>query len=70
MLATLSLVASLLAGYGMARAKTRGWFHIFGFAIIMSVAVYVIIDLEFPRAGFIRVDSFDHVLVEVRESMN
>jgi hypothetical protein len=70
MLSTLSLVGSLLAGYGMARAKTRGWFHIFGFAIIMSVAVYVIIDLEFPRAGFIRVDSFDQVLVEVRESMN
>jgi len=70
MLAVLSLVGSLLAGYGMARAKTRGWFHIFGYAIIMAAAVYVILDLEFPRAGFIRVDSFDQVLVETRKSMD
>ena len=70
MLGALSLVGSLLAGYAMARAKTRGWFYIFGYAIIMTAAVYVILDLEFPRTGFIRVDSFDQVLVEVRESMN
>jgi hypothetical protein len=69
MLAGLSL-GSLLVGYGMARARTRGWFHIFGYAVIMAAAVYVIVDLEFPRAGLIRVDSFDEVLVEVRESMN
>ena len=36
----------------------------------MAAAVYVILDLEVPRAGLIRVDSFDQVLVEVRESMN
>jgi hypothetical protein len=39
MLAALSLVGSRLAGYGMARAKTRGWFYIFGYAIIMTAAV-------------------------------
>jgi hypothetical protein len=33
------------------------------------VTVYVIIDLEFPRLGFIRVDSADEVLAELRESM-
>jgi hypothetical protein len=70
MLGALSLVGSLLAGYAMARAKTRGWFYIFGYAIIMTAAVYVIVDLEFPRTGFIRVDSFDQVLVDVRDSMN
>jgi hypothetical protein len=31
--------------------------------------VYVILDLEYPRAGFIRIDSFDRVLVELLESM-
>ncbi|MCI0658760.1 MAG: DUF4239 domain-containing protein, partial [Acidobacteria bacterium] len=70
MLVALSLAGSLLAGYGMARAKMRGWFHIFGYAIIMTAAVYVILDLEFPRAGFIRVDAFDQVLVETRKSMD
>jgi hypothetical protein len=35
-----------------------------------AVAVYVILDLEFPRLGFIRVDAFDQALVELRASMN
>jgi hypothetical protein len=40
-----------------------------GFALVMSVSVYVIIDIEFPRLGFIRVDAFDQALVELRASM-
>jgi hypothetical protein len=32
--------------------------------------VYVILDLEYPRLGLIRVDAFDQVLVNVRDSMN
>ena len=39
------------------------------FAAVMTGAVYVIIDLEFPRLGLIRVDSYDNALVDVRESM-
>jgi hypothetical protein len=31
--------------------------------------VYVIIDLEYPRLGLIRVDAADQVLVDLRESM-
>jgi len=31
--------------------------------------VYVIMDMEFPRLGLVRVDSFDRVLVELRQSM-
>jgi hypothetical protein len=69
MLIGLSLVSSLLAGYGMAGGKARSWVHIVGFAATMAVAVYVILDLEFPRLGLIRVDAFDQVLVDVRASM-
>jgi len=39
------------------------------FAAVMAVAVYVISDLEFPRLGLIRVDTFDQALVELRASM-
>jgi hypothetical protein len=35
----------------------------------MAASVYVILDIEYPRAGFIRVDAFDRALVELRESM-
>ena len=69
MLIALALASALLAGYGMASSKSRSWLHILGFAAVMAVAVYVIIDLEFPRLGLIRVDTFDQALVELRASM-
>jgi hypothetical protein len=31
--------------------------------------VFVIVDMEYPRLGFIRVDNFDQVLVDLRQSM-
>lgn len=40
-----------------------------GYAVILSIEVYVILDLEFPRLGLIRVDAFDRYLVEVRNTM-
>lgn len=69
MLIALALASALLAGFGMAGSKSRSWLHILGFAGVMAVAVYVIIDLEFPRLGLIRVDTFDQALVELRASM-
>ena len=69
MLVALTLVSGLLAGYGMAGARTRSWLHMIGFAVTLSLAVFVILDLEYPRMGFIRVDAADQVLVELRESM-
>ena len=46
MLCGLALAAALLAGYGMAAGKGRNWFHMLGFALIMAVAIYVILDLD------------------------
>jgi hypothetical protein len=69
MLGILALTSSLLAGYAMAGGKTRSWIHVVGFALIMATTVYVILDLEFPRVGIIRIDAFDEVLVELRQSM-
>ena len=40
-----------------------------GFAGAMTLAVYVILDIEYPRLGLIRVDAVDQVLVELRGSM-
>ena len=69
LLGVLALMSSLLAGYAMAGGKTRSWIHLIGFALIMATTVYVILDLEFPRLGIIRIDTFDQVLVELRQSM-
>ena len=70
LLAVVSLVCSFMAGFDASGRKTRSWVHSVGFAAILSIAFYVILDLEYPwRVGLIRLSSYDHVLVEVRHSM-
>ena len=68
-LVLLVLTGSSLAGYGMGIGKSRNWFYTLTFALIMTFALYVILDFEFPRLGFIRIDAFDRVLVDLRQSM-
>ena len=70
MLFLFTLAGSVLAGFGMAGNKTRNWTHMLAFAATLSFAVYVTLDLEFPRLGLIRLDDYDQVLVDVRASMN
>jgi hypothetical protein len=69
MLMVLAFAAAVLVGFAMAGAKTRSWVHVFGFSVVLSLTVYVILDLEFPRLGLIKVDAFDRSLYELRESM-
>ena len=65
----LGLICSLLAGYRMAIGQQRSWLHIFGFSVITVIVIYVFLDIEYPRAGLIRLESADQVLVSLRESM-
>ncbi|MGH7725965.1 MAG: DUF4239 domain-containing protein [Candidatus Eiseniibacteriota bacterium] len=69
MLVALALACSVLAGYGMGANDRRNWLHPVVFALVLTLTVYVIVDMEYPRLGFIRVDAFDRVLVEVRNEM-
>ena len=69
MLFGLALASSLLAGHAMAGSKSHTWLHMLGFTAVIALAVYVILDLEFPRLGLIRFGAFDQALVGLRESM-
>jgi hypothetical protein len=69
MLVTLALANALLAGYGLAAGRTRKSLHMVAFAGMVTIAVYVIIDLEYPRLGLIRIDPINAVLGEVRAGM-
>jgi len=69
MLACLALAAGLLSGYQSAGEKVRDWIHHLGFAAIMAFTIYVILDLEYPRLGWIRIDAIDEILVQVRAAM-
>jgi hypothetical protein len=69
MLFGLGLGGSLLAGFGMAATKTRSWVHMVIFAAAMAVALFVVTDLEYPRLGLVRVDSFDHFTKALYDQM-
>lgn len=69
LLFVLGLGCSLVAGFGMGGAEKRSWIHMLGFALVTVATVYVILDMEFPRVGLIRVDRVDEVLVDLRQSM-
>ena len=69
MLFLVALASALLAGYSMAGGEDRKWLHVVGFSLVIGITVYVILDIEFPRFGLIRVDAFDQALVDLLNSM-
>ena len=69
MLALMACAAAFMAGHGMSGSKARSWVHSVGFAAILAGTVFVIMDMEYPRRGMFRVDSFDQVLVDLRQGM-
>ncbi|HEX3342128.1 MAG TPA: hypothetical protein VHT68_23495, partial [Pseudolabrys sp.] len=69
MLFGLGLGGSLLAGFGMAAARARSWIHMLVFAATLTVALYAVTDMEYPRLGLIRIENFDHFLVDARQQM-
>jgi hypothetical protein len=60
---------SLLLAFTMAGSKHRSWMHITAFIVITVISVYVILEIEYPRMGFIRYGAHEQVLIELRESM-
>ena len=65
----LGLICALLAGYRMSSGQHRSWLHILGFTVLTVVIVYVMLDIEYPRAGLIRIETSDQPLVNLREGM-
>lgn len=69
-LVVLTLVCSLLVGYGLAGGKPFATnLHMIGFALMMTVTIYVILDLDHPRVGLIRLDYVDQAMTDVRAAM-
>ena len=69
MLIALALASALLAGYQSAGEKDYDWVHKIAFAGVVAFTVYVILDIEYPRLGWVRLDAIDQVLVNVRAGM-
>lgn len=64
-----ALTSAFLAGFAISTAENRDWIHRIGVAVVISLAVYVILEMEFPRLGLIRVNGADQALVDLRATM-
>jgi len=69
-LAVLALFCCLLAGYGLAGENPHGSaLRMIGFALVVTLTIFVILDLDYPRVGLIRLDYADQALIDVLAGM-
>jgi hypothetical protein len=69
MLAVAALASAIFAGYGLASKGVHSCLYTIGVAATVGTAMYVIIELEYPRLGLIRVNAMDRALADVRATM-
>jgi hypothetical protein len=69
MLGLTALAAALLGGYAFASTPTRNWTYMIGVAAAVSISTYVIVDLEYPRIGIVRVDPLEQVLADLHANL-
>jgi hypothetical protein len=69
LLFALGFGCALLAGHAMAAAQAWSWMHAVAFAFFITAGTYVILDIEYPRAGFFRLSAYDQVLIDLRDQM-
>jgi hypothetical protein len=65
----LALLCAWLVGHAMSNAEALNWAHIVGYAAMVTLTIYVIIDFEFPRYGLIRLDFAQEALEDVKDAM-
>ncbi len=64
-LCALILVSAFLSGYGSKNLE-RNKVLVVAFAVITTLALYLIIDLDRPRQGFVNLDSAQQLMVDLR----
>ncbi|MBP6698352.1 MAG: hypothetical protein KA175_12085 [Flavobacteriales bacterium] len=69
LLFVVAMVGALIAGYGIGMHARRSLVHMVAFASVMAFSIWVIMELEFPRRGLIRLDPGDQLLHQLLETM-
>jgi hypothetical protein len=69
LLICVALLSGLLAGYALAERTGRSWLHMVVYALLITLTVYAVLDLDYPRSGLIRLDAADHAMVQLRDSI-
>lgn len=69
LLFALALASALVVGFETAEDQHQSWLRRSLFAVVIAVCIFIILDLEHPRIGIIRVDEADLLLDEVLAQM-
>jgi len=69
LLLAMGLLASLLAGHAVSARRVWSRLHVVVFVLTIAITVFLIVDLEYPRVGLLRLDRYDDVLVDLRATM-
>ncbi|MDD3266994.1 MAG: hypothetical protein PHC75_07450 [Burkholderiales bacterium] len=69
LLVILGLFGALLVGYALPVSKKRNLLYMITYAFTISILITIIIDMEMPRSGFVRVDSADQLLIDLGNGM-
>jgi hypothetical protein len=69
MILVLAAVGAVFSGYALGGGQQRSWVHRLAFPLATAVALFVIVDMEFPRLGLIRVDAMDYLMNDLRKMM-
>jgi len=67
MLLVLSLANAFYLGYSSAGKGNLDWFVAVGFCILTSVVIYITLDLDRPRRGFIQLTTSHQAMLELRK---
>jgi len=65
----LSLVSAFLIGYEVSTIGRKSWVHLGMFVLFLAVITYLIVDLEYPRLGAIRIGDMQDFMRERHRMM-
>ncbi len=69
LLIAVALVSAMIAGYAMAERSRRSLLHSVLYAAAVAITVYVVLDLDNPRIGLIRLDATERLLRDLYDSI-
>ncbi len=62
-------LSALLSGYSVSYKDMKNSFHVVCYIVVIVIVTYVIVDLEYPRVGFIKISEMDSAFLNTKQSI-
>lgn len=70
LMVVLAALGAFLIGYDAAESKQKRHVHVLCYVLLTAFIINIIINLEYPRTGFIRLNNFDSILLDAKNHNN